>query len=382
MSRTLQEIRVNPTTLRRSLVPGIAVTAVVLGLSACAPANRDSDAANTAAKVEGGISGTLNGAGASSQEAAQAAWQAGFQEANPEVTVNYDPVGSGGGREQFIAGGVAFAGSDAYLSEEEGELKAATERCNGQSPIEIPNYVSPIAVIYNLEGVEDLQLSGQTIAGIFAGDITRWDDPAIKKDNPGAKLPAEAITAVHRADDSGTTENFTAYLESVAPDVWTHGEVGEWPVDKGEAAQGTSGVVSAVQNGTNTIGYADASQAGDLGVASVKVGDEYVAPSPEAAAKVLEVSPRVEGRDEVDMAFELDRSTEESGTYPIVLTSYLIACQTYEDAKTAELVKGYLSYIVSDAGQQAAAETAGSAPLSDSLQKEAQQVVEGIKAQG
>jgi phosphate transport system substrate-binding protein len=371
---------VNRNTFRRVAGPGIAALALGLGLSACAAGNEE-QTANTSATVEG-LAGTLNGAGASSQEAAQGAWQAGFQSANPDVTVNYDPVGSGGGREQFIAGGVDFAGSDAYLSDDEGELEAATKRCDGQDPIEIPNYVSPIAVIYNLEGVDNLQLSGETLAQIFTGKITKWNDPMIAEDNPDAELPNESITAVHRADDSGTTDNFTAYLETAAPDVWTYGEVGEWPIKHGEAAPQTSGVVSAVTNGTGTIGYADASQAGDLGVASIKVGDEYVAPSPEAAAKVLEVSPRVEGRSDVDMAFDLDRGTEESGAYPIVLASYLIACQTYEDAATADLVKGYLSYIVSDEGQDAAAETAGSAPLSDALQEEAKGIVDGIKAQG
>ena len=326
----------NRTSLRRMAGPGIAAVALSLGLSACGAGNESTaNGGDSSATVEG-LSGTLNGAGASSQEAAQAAWQAGFQTANPDVTVNYDPVGSGGGREQFIAGGVAFAGSDAYLSDEEGELAAAKERCLGEDPIEIPNYVSPIAVIHNVEGLDELQLSGETLAGIFAGDITKWDDPAIAEDNPDADLPAATITPVHRADDSGTTDNFTAYLDSVAGDVWTHGEVGE----------------------------------------------EYVAPSPEAAAKVLEVSPRVEGRADTDMAFDLDRSTQESGAYPIVLTSYLIACPTYEDANTADLVKGYLSYIVSDEGQQAAAETAGSAPLSDALQEEAQGIIDDIKAGG
>ncbi len=372
----------NRTSLRRVAGPGIAALALTLGLSACGAANESTAGEGDSSAAVEGLSGTLNGAGSSAQEAAQAAWQAGFQTANPDVTVNYDPVGSGGGREQFIAGGVAFAGSDAYLSDEEGELAAAKERCLGQDPIEIPNYLSPIAVIHNLEGVEELRLSGEALAGIFAGDITQWDDPAIAEDNPDAELPSARITPVHRADDSGTTDNFTAYLDSVAPDVWTHGEVGEWPINNGEAAQGTSGVVAAVENGSNTIGYADASQAGDLGVAAIKVGDEYVAPSPEAAAKVLEVSPRVEGRAATDMAFELDRSTQESGTYPIVLTSYLLACPTYEDAETADLVKGYLSYIVSDEGQDAAAENAGSAPLSDALQDEAQGIVENIKVGG
>jgi phosphate transport system substrate-binding protein len=372
---------VNRNTFRRVAGPGIAALALGLTLSACAAGNEETNG-NSSATVEG-LAGTLNGAGSSAQEAAQAAWQAGFQSANPDVTVNYDPVGSGGGREQFIAGGnMHFAGSDAYLSEDENELANAQKRCSNEDPIEIPNYVSPIAVIYNLEGVDNLQLSPETLAKIFTGDVTKWNDPAIAEDNPDAQLPNEAITAVHRADDSGTTDNFTAYLSEAAPDVWTHGEVGEWPIQHGEAAPQTSGVVSAVTNGTGTIGYADASQAGDLGVASVKVGEEYVAPSPEAAAKVLEVSPRVEGRPEVDMAVDLDRATTESGAYPIVLTSYLIACQTYEDAATADLVKGYLSYIVSDEGQNAAAESAGSAPLSDALQEEAQGIVDGIKAQG
>ena len=132
-----------------------------------------------------------------------AAWQAGFQTANPDVTVNYDPVGSGGGREQFIAGGIPFAGSDAYLTDDEGELSKAKERCNGEDPIEVPDYVSPIAVIYNVDGVDNLQLDGSTIAQIFAGKITKWDDPAIADQNPDADLPSETITPVHRSDDSG-----------------------------------------------------------------------------------------------------------------------------------------------------------------------------------
>jgi phosphate transport system substrate-binding protein len=356
------------------------VTALALGgaLTACGAANETqagSDATNASGPT---LSGTLNGAGSSAQEAAMAAWQAGFQQAHPDVTVNYDPVGSGGGREQFIAGGIAFAGSDAYLSED--ELAGATERCSGQAPIEIPDYVSPIAVVYHLDGVEDLQLSPATLAGIFAGDITSWDDPAIAEDNPDAQLPAQRIVPVHRADDSGTTENFTDYLAQAAPDAWPHEASGLWPVKSGEAAQGTSGVVAAVQNGTGTIGYADESQAGDLAVASVEVGQEYVAPSAEAAATVLQVSPRVEGRADTDMAVELDRGTTASGAYPIVLTSYLIACPTFPDAQTAALVKGFLAHVVGDEGQQAAAQSAGSAPLPDDLQQEALDHIDAISA--
>ena len=148
----------------------------------------------------------------------------------------------------------------------------------------------------------------------------------------------------------------------------------------GEGAKGTSGVVSAVKSGTNAIGYADASQAGDLGQASIGVGDEFVAPSAEAAAKVLEVSPRARGPSDVSMAFDLDHKTQESGVYPIVLTSYLIACQTYEDQAEADLVKGYMEYILSDEGQQVGADEAGVAPLADSLQSEAREIVGKISA--
>jgi len=359
------------TSIRRALVPGVA--AVALALAGCSAAN-EQQAEETSTSD---LSGTLSGGGASSQEAAQNAWRAGFQQANPDVQVNYDPIGSGGGREQFISGGYPFTGTDSYLSEEEDEVSGAEERCGGDF-VEVPNYVSPIAVIFNVEGVDELNLSPETVAGIFNDEITTWDDPAIAEDNPDADLPSSAITAVHRSDESGTTENFTNYLGTAAESAWPHGEVETWPIKAGEAASGTSGVVSAVENGSNTIGYADASQAGDLGTANIGVGQEFVSPTPEAAAKILEVSPRVEGRGETDMAFDLDYTTEESGTYPIVLTSYLVACASYDDAQEGELVKAYLSYIVSDEGQQTAAENAGSAPLSPELAEEAQGIVEGI----
>jgi phosphate transport system substrate-binding protein len=370
---------VNVTSIRRFRAP-VAAVALGLALTACGAANEEPTGGSGAADGGSTLSGTLNGGGASSQEAAQNAWRAGFQQANPDVTVNYDPIGSGGGREQFASGGYPFAGSDSYLDNEEGELDKATERCDGTAPIEIPNYVSPIAVIYNLEGVDDLQLSPETLAGIFAGDIKTWDDPAIAEDNPDAELPGETINPVHRSDESGTTGNFTNYLSVAAPDAWTHGEIETWPkAAGGEGGQGTSGVVSAVSNATSSIGYADASQAGDLGVAAIGVGDDFVTPEPEAAAKIFEVSPRVEGRADTSMVYDLDYSTEEAGTYPIVLTSYLMACPSYADAAEGELVKAYLSYVVSEEGQQTAADNAGSAPLPSSVAEEAQSLIDGIE---
>ncbi|MBA2774883.1 MAG: phosphate ABC transporter substrate-binding protein PstS, partial [Nocardioidaceae bacterium] len=218
-----------------------AAITLALILSACGAANEEAGAAGSS-----DLSGELNGAGATSQEAAMAAWKAGFQSDNSAVTVNYDPVGSGGGRESFLSGGVLFAGSDSYMEDE--ELTKAKETCGGD-PIEFPVYVSPIAVIYNLQGVDDLQLSPATLAQIFAGDITTWDDPAIAADNPDADLPGDDITPVHRSDESGTTNNFTDYLSQAAEADWTYGPVETWPIKGGEGADGTSGVVSAVTEG-------------------------------------------------------------------------------------------------------------------------------------
>ncbi|MQA60554.1 MAG: phosphate ABC transporter substrate-binding protein PstS [Actinophytocola sp.] len=348
-----------------------AATAIAIGMAGCGAANEPSGDGGS------GLSGTISGAGASSQEAAQQAWVAGFNKANPDATVNYDPIGSGGGREQFAAGGSDFGGTDAYLDDE--ELEASKERCKGDV-VEIPAYISPVAVVYNLEGVDELNLKPQTIAKIFNQEIKNWNDPEIAEDNPDAELPDKAITPVNRSDESGTTENFLEYLTATAGDAWPHEPSGEWPVKGGEAAAQTSGVVNAVKGGDGTIGYADASQAGDLGTAKVGVGDEFVEYSPEAAAAVVDSSERAEGRGDTSFAFDVARDTTEAGTYPIVLVSYMMACANYDDQEKADLVSAYLSYIISEEGQQTSAENAGSAPISDELREQIEPVVDGISA--
>lgn len=322
------------------------------------------------------LSGTLTGKGASSAKAAQEGWTADFQEANPAVTVNYSPDGSGAGREAFISGGADFAGSDRALADDEmgaGNFAGCTESSDA---LNLPIYVSPIAVVFNVDGVDELNLDADTLAAIFAEEITQWDDDAIAELNPDADLPDANITAVHRSDDSGTTENFTEYLHQVAPSVWDEEADGEWPFSSGEAAKGTSGVIDAVSGGQNTIGYADASQADDLGTAMIMVDHEYLGPTAEAAAAIVDEATRVEGRSDNDWALELDRTA--AGAYPIVLVSYAIVCEEYADADQATLVKEYIGYIVSDDGQQAAAEDAGSAPLSSDMQESLTTAVESI----
>lgn len=356
----------------RSFATVGASAAMALGVAACGGDTSTSNGGGGGAE----ISGSLSGAGASSQSAAQTAWTAGFQEKNPSANIAYDPSGSGAGREQFVAGGTDFGGSDAAFEGE--ELAGAKKRC-GQL-VEIPAYISPIAAVYNLPGVKDLQLSAEALAGMMTGDITTWNDPKIAADNPGVKLPATRVTPVHRSDDSGTTENFTEYLNAVAPDVWTEDPDGEWPLKGGEAADGTSGMVEAVGAGEGTIGYADASQAGDLGVAKIKVGDTYVAPSPEGAAKLVEESKRSSSAGKYTFTYDLKRDTTDPTTYPVTLVSYGFACQRYDDAAKAKAVKAYFAYQISAEGQQKAASTAGNAPISDTLRKQLQGAVDAIGA--
>ena len=347
------------TIVTRALSVALAV-GITVGVSSCAANERAVDSDST-------LSGLLLGDGASSQKAAQDVWVAAFQTLHPLATVEYNPIGSGSGREAFLAGASAFAGSDRpfTLSEiADGEFLACAP---GTGIIELPAYISPIAIVFNLDGVTDLSLAPDTIARIFTGEILRWNDPAIAEPNPGVNLPDAAITAVHRGDDSGVTENFTDYLAQAAPAAWPYTPSGEWPVAGGEAASQTSGVVSAVTNGIGTIGYIDASRSSGFSVVAVAVGDSVSLPTAESAAAIVDASSVESGRAEGDLAIELDRATTTTGVYPIVLISYLIGCAQYRSADQAELVKQYLAFVLSDTAQARAQEFAGSAPISAAL---------------
>lgn len=366
--------------LNRGRTGALALAGVVaLSLTACGSDNptgagSESAGGDTAASD---LSGELVGAGASSQESAMEAWRAGFQSANPDVTVSYDPVGSGGGRTAFLDGSALFAGSDAALDEE--ELTSAQERCFGASAVDLPVYISPIAVIFNLDGITELNLTPATIANIFNNTITNWNDPAIAEANPDVTLPDLQITAVHRSDESGTTENFTEFLSAAAEGAWADEASGDWPIEGGESGQGTSGLVQAVQGGQGTIGYADASKAGSLGKVSVQVGEEFVAPTEEAAATALDVSPRDEAREDGDIVIAIDRTTTEAGAYPLILVSYLVVCQAYDTQEDVDLVQAFATYVASAEGQSASESAAGSAPISDALRTDVQASIDAIE---
>lgn len=361
---------------------GIVMLASVAACGDNTAATTDNSSSSDSTSKSTPISGNFSGAGASSQQAAVEAWIAGFQGTNPEAKIAYNPSGSGAGVQTFLTGATAWAGSDKALADDEVEQSKSV--CTEGTAFDVPVYISPIAVVFNLKGVSDagkhINMDAATIAKIFDGKITKWNDPAIADQNKDLKLPDTAITVVHRSDKSGTTQNFVSYFKDVTPDNWTYDLSENWPNEVGQGAKGTSGVISTVKQADGTIGYADFSQVGDLGTVAVKVGDKYNEISAEAGSKVIADSKQddtVKGDNRI--IIKINHATEAEGAYPIVLVSYDIVCPAYKDTKQAEFAKAWLTYVTSDEGQKAAQDAAGTAPLPSSLKSEITKSIEAIK---
>ena len=345
-----------------------------VGLLASLAACGDNTAApeSTSATKDGvaSLTGEYAGAGASSQQTAVEAWIEGFRSQAPNATVASNPSGSGAGVSTFLTGSTVWAGSDKALSAE--EIEQSKSVCASGTAFDVPVYVSPIAVAFNLDGIstagKHVNMDAATIAKVFNGEITRWNDPAITEQNPGLDLPNLTITVVHRSDKSGTTLNFVSYLKDVAPSAWPHDLSENWPNEVGQGAKGTSGVVSTIKQANGTIGYADFSQVGDLGTVAVKVGDDYTPISADAASKVIADSPvdsSVDGDNRI--VVDINHKTAATGAYPIVLVSYDIVCPAYKESKDATFAKAWLTYVTSAEGQKAAQDAAGTAPLPSNL---------------
>ena len=361
---------------------GIVMLASVAACGDNTATTTDNSSSSDSTSKSTPISGNFSGAGASSQQAAVEAWIAGFQGTNPEAKIAYNPSGSGAGVQTFLTGATAWAGSDKALADDEVEQSKSV--CTEGTAFDVPVYISPIAVVFNLKGVSDagkhINMDAATIAKIFDGKITKWNDPAIADQNKDLKLPDTAITVVHRSDKSGTTQNFVSYFKDVTPDNWTYDLSENWPNEVGQGAKGTSGVISTVKQADGTIGYADFSQVGDLGTVAVKVGDKYNKISVEAGSKVIGDSKQddtVKGDNRI--VIKINHATEAEGAYPIVLVSYDIVCPAYKDTKQAEFAKAWLTYVTSVEGQKAAQDAAGTAPLPSSLKSEITKSIEAIK---
>lgn len=324
----------------------------------------------------GELSGSISGMGASSMRVAQDAWIAAFA-SQTGVQVSYAAEGSGAGRDAMGDGSANFAGSDRAFRIDE-NVAGSFGSCSADSIIyNLPVYISPIAVVFNLDGVESLNLDPATISAIFKGEIAQWNDPAIAEHNPDVDLPDEFITVVYRQDNSGTTENLSDYLHANAPEVWDAEPSGDWPYSEGQGASQTDGVINAVTSGNGTIGYVDYSAAQGVSIVQIGSDGQYFGPDGEAAAAAVENSPLEEGREEHDLAIEIDRTAE---GYGAVLVAYALVCAEYDDENTADLVKAYMAWISSEEGQEMAQAQAGSAPLSEALREQVQASIDAINS--
>ncbi|KFI63736.1 phosphate ABC transporter substrate-binding protein PstS [Bifidobacterium cuniculi] len=365
----------------RRLLAALCATAMAAALAACGD---NVDPNETPTRDASSIAGSFAGAGASSQQSAVEAWIAGFQKKNPDAKISYNPSGSGAGVTTFLTGATVWAGSDRPLSDD--QVKESTQVCAGKEAFDVPVYISPLAVVYHVEGLEGdthIRMDVSVLARIFDGKITNWNDRAIAALNPDLKLPDLPITVVHRSDKSGTTLNFVEYLKAAAPKEWKYATEENWPNDVGQGAKGTSGVISTIDQANGTIGYADFSQVGDLGTVDIKVGDSYTRISAEAASlAVADSTLEEESAGSNRVVLDINHTTTTEGAYPIVLVSYDIACPVYADADTARFAKAFLGYVVSDDGQEQAMRATGSAPLPDNIASLVQASVSKIAPEG
>ncbi|MEU4213921.1 phosphate ABC transporter substrate-binding protein PstS [Actinoplanes sp. NPDC026623] len=359
--------------LQRYYVAGIALTAT-LALTACGSDNTDSPTGDASVAPGSCTAGQLTAQGSSAQKNAMDEWIKTYQGQCADTKIGYEGTGSGAGIQAFIAGTADFAGSDSALKEE--EQPQATAKCPGGQALNLPMVIGPIAVVYNLEGVDGLQLSSPTLAKIFSGKITKWNDAAIAAENSGAKLPATTIASVHRSDESGTTDNFTKYLSKTAEKDWTYSNAKAWKAPGGTGAAKSDGVASAVKSTAGSISYVELSFAenSDLQKAKIKNGaGEYTELTAESAGKTI-AGAKVAGTGD-DLKLDIDYATTEAGAYPIVLVTYEIACS--KGSPKAALIKGFLTYTSSTSGQSALGEL-GYAPLPETVRSKVEASVAKI----
>ncbi|MFD0691595.1 phosphate ABC transporter substrate-binding protein PstS [Actinomadura fibrosa] len=356
---------------------GGVVIAGALALSACGSDDNSSGDASSAPTGDIDCAkASVNAAGSSAQKNAIEEWTKIYAQKCAGANLNYNPSGSGAGIQAFTSGQVAFAGSDSALKPE--ETGPAKQRCQGNNALNLPMVVGPVAVVYNVQGVDGLKLSSETIASIFSGKIKTWNDPAIAKENAGAKLPSSPIKPIYRSDESGTTENFTNYLHTTAPKVWTWEKAKKWPNSTGQGAPKSDGVSSQVKSTAGAISYVELSYATNnkLQTAQVKNGaGEYTALSPESASKAV-AGAQVVGTGN-DVALKIDYTTKEAGAYPIVLVTYEIACEKGLPAEQSKFVKSFLTYTSSADGQKVLTGL-GYAPVPDSVLTKVQASVKAL----
>jgi phosphate transport system substrate-binding protein len=312
---------------------------------------------DTGKPSESGGAVSLNASGSTFQKPYQEAAIEEFTKSAKGVKINYGGGGSGKGRQDLADQVVDFAGADSPYKEPD------LAKNKGGDVLYFPILLGAITVSYNLDGVDKLQLSPTTVAKIFQRDIKKWNDKEIAADNPDAKLPDADIVVAHRSDGSGTTDNFTKYLDKTAKDVWKlkSGSTVEWPADT-QAGNGNPGVAQLVKSTKGAIGYVDLSDAKASGLKFAAIKNQsgkYVEASSDSASAA---GDGIEVKDNL-LFSALDPKGD--GSYPITYQSWVIVYAKQTDATKGKALKDYLKYLITD-GQKALKEL-DFAPLPKSL---------------
>jgi len=317
----------------------------------------------------------LNGAGSTFVYPVMGRWIQDFQQSHSNVQINYQSIGSGGGIQQVKSGTIDFGASDAPLSDADMAQMAPV--------IQIPESAGPVCVTYNLDGLQKpLQLSSDALAGIFLGKITNWQDPLLKQDNPGEKLPNAKITVVHRAESSGTTAAFTTYLSAVSPD-WAQqvskGTAVKWPIGLG--AKGSEGVTGQVKQFSGAISYVELTYAtqNKLPVAGIKnQAGKYVLPSTAGTTAAIDAFKDQLAKDARTPIANPPASAPDA--YPISTLTFLIIPKDGKDVAKRTALKQFITYVVTD-GQQASSGLSY-APLPDAVKQLDVQTLNQLTANG
>lgn len=383
---------VNPPRLASAIVKekkhvfGIVAAAALL-LTACGSDDNTvqggsqpgAGATSAASDVECGGKEALKASGSTAQANAMTRFIAAFEAVCDGQTLNYTSNGSGAGVKEFTGAQTDFGGSDSPLSKDKGEVDAAKQRCDGAEAWNLPAVFGPIAITYNVPGV-DVVLDAATLAKIFSGGVTSWNDPAVAALNSGVRLPDQDIVVIFRNDESGTTDNFQKYLEAASGGAWTKGAGKVFNGGVGEGAKGNEGTSAAIKTTAGSITYNEWSFAKRQGLQIAKIvnsgGGEPVELTADSAGKAIE-GAKIKGTGN-DLVLDLQSiyATSAAGAYPLVLAAYEIVCSRYTDAETAKAVRAFLTVAVTD-GQQGLDEN-GYIPVPRSFQEKLLTAIEAI----
>jgi phosphate ABC transporter phosphate-binding protein len=352
----------------------VAVAMVISGgaLTACGTDENRRGASATAISGPAGTAdcGGKNGLtaeGSTAQQNAMALFNQVWGQNCPGKSVSYNPTGSGAGREQFIAGHVDFAGSDSPLVAD--QIGPAAKRCDGNPAWDLPLVFGPVALVYNLPGVQTLVVSSDALAKIFSGRITAWNDPVLAALNPGVALPDTKIMPIYRADSSGTTDNVQKYLTAAAPQSWTKGVGTEFQGGVGEGATKSAGVIQAVRATPGAIGYVEkgfADQAG-LPYAQIDTGNGVVPLTNDTASNAINAARFVADGNDLVLDLNPMYDNKDPRAYPLVLATYEIVCSSGHDPDTFRAIKSFLTVAANDG--QTGLSSAGYVPLPDKVKE-------------